>query len=298
MSLRTLKTKVARLANADGRIFTGYPGLWFFRSQAPTEAKTVSVKMVTLAVVLQGRKRVRFGDLELAYEPGSYLFVTGERRYQSQIEAASATKPYLSVALELAPEEIAEAVFGLSDAGVHFESSADDEQAIVARLKAPITNALTRLVSCLPDSVERSILAPLAKKELIVHLLRGPAGATLRQAAAADDGRIRRAIAFVNAHAAERITIERLAKHVAMSPSHFAHRFRDVVRMTPIQYLKHVRLQQARLLMLGGGRGAAEAAAEVGYASPSHFARDFKDYFGVPPGRYVQQFRGDGAIGA
>ena len=249
--------------------------------------------MVTFAAVLQGRKRVVFGDLSLTYEPGSYLFVTGERKYLSSIKDASSQRPYLSVALELTPEEIAEVLLALTDAGHRFEDAPreGDAQALVARLTPKILGALSRLVHSLEDPGARDILAPLAKRELLVHLLRGPAGATLRRAAAADDGRIRRAVAYLESHATERITVDKIARHVAMSPSHFAHRFRDVVRMSPMQYVKHVRLQQARLLMLGEGLGAAEAGTAVGYASASHFARDFKGYFGEPPGAYVQRFR-------
>ena len=248
--------------------------------------------MVTFAAVLQGKKRVVFGDLALTYEPGSYLFVTGERKYTASIKDASAQRPYLSVALELTPEDIAEVLFALTDAGLRFDDEANtDAQALVARLTPQIVDPLSRLVRCLEDPIARDILAPLAKRELLVHLLRGPAGATLRKAASADDGRIRRAVAFLESHATERITVDKIARHVAMSPSHFAHRFRDVVRMSPMQYVKHVRLRQARLLMLGEGLGAAEAGAAVGYASPSHFARDFKGYFGEPPATYVQRFR-------
>ena len=270
---------------------TAMPGVWFYRTEEPSPPKRVGVKMVTLAVVLQGRKQVTFGDLALCYEPGSFLFVTGERRYLSQIEEASERRPYLSMAVELAPEEIGEVLFALSDAGLDFRDEVAEQQAVVARLSSPIVDALSRMVTHLQDPVSSGILAPLAKKELLVHLLRSPAGATLRRAAAVDDGRIRRAVAYLDAHATERLTVERVAKYVSMSPSHFAHRFRDVVRMSPMQYVKHVRLQQARLLMLGEGLGAAEAGASVGYASPSHFARDFKGYFGAPPATYVQRFR-------
>ncbi len=282
---------VGQLAAETGMNLTALPGVWFYRASKPTRSTRSGAKMVTLAVILQGRKQVAFTDLTLSYEPGSFLFVTGERRYSSRIEDASEGRPYLSMAIELPPEEIAEVLFALSDAGLDFEDNDGDAQAVIGRLNPPIVDALTRLVVSLQDSVSRDILAPLAKKELLVHLLRGPVGATLRKAAAFDDGRIRRAVAFLDAHATERVTVERVAKHVSMSPSHFAHRFRDVVRMSPMQYVKHVRLQQARLLMLGEGLGAAEAGATVGYASPSHFARDFKGYFGAPPATYVQRFR-------
>ncbi len=292
VGLSDLRNRVARIANEEGLNVTAIPGFWVFHSSCRSQKKPSVTKMVTFAAVLQGRKRVVFDDLALSYDAGSYLFVTGERRYLSSIGEATPQRPYLSLALQITPEEIADVMFALTDAGLRFdEGPVTGDPAFVARMTPEILGALTRMVQSLDDPISSGILAPLAKRELLVHLLRGPAGATLRRAAAVDDGRIRRALAYLDAHAKERITVDQVARHVSMSPSHFAHRFRDVVRMSPMQYLKHVRLRQARLLMLGEGLGAAEAGASVGYASPSHFARDFKGYFGAPPATYVQRFR-------
>ncbi len=253
--------------------------------------------MVTLAVILQGRKVVGFGDRELAYDPGHYLLITGERRYRATIEGASPERPYYSLSLEFSPERVAEALLALTDAGVCFDhAQADqadpaDRPAVTARLDASVLDALVRLVECLDDPVALKVLAPATEKELLIHLLRSPSGATLRRAAAVDDGRILRARMFLQQQVGARVSVDEVAKHVAMSPSHFAHRFREVVRVSPMQYLKHLRLERARVLMLGEGLGAAEAGVSVGYASPSHFTRDFKGHFGAPPATYLSRFR-------
>ena len=278
------------LGHQEGRIPTAIPGLWLFRAEAPQALKRVEARMVTLAVILQGRKRVTFGDVEMTYNPGDYLFVLGERRYGASIELASQRQPYLSISLELEPESIVETILSLSDAGVELTEPGGHEDAVVGHLDGSILSTLERLAVALDDPAG-PLLAPLAKRELLIHLLRSPSGSTLRHAAARDDGRIRRAVNYIQNHVAERLSVERVARHVRMSPSHFAHRFREIIRMSPMQYVKHLRLQQARLLMLGEGFGAAEAGSRVGYASPSHFTRDFKSYYGAPPAAYVQQFR-------
>ncbi|MGZ3437923.1 MAG: helix-turn-helix domain-containing protein, partial [Polyangia bacterium] len=117
--------------------------------------------------------------------------------------------------------------------------------------------------------------------------------AVLRAAVARDRDAdsIQQAMLFMRAHATRPLSVEEVARHVAMSPSHFAHRFRAVARTSPMRYLKQVRLLDARALLLADGLRVNEAAARVGYESASHFTRDFKSYFGATPADYVRRFR-------
>jgi len=96
----------------------------------------------------------------------------------------------------------------------------------------------------------------------------------------------------MRANAARALSVDDVARHVAMSASHFAHRFRAVARVSPMRYLKHVRMNDARELMITTGARVAEAASRVGYESPSHFTRDFRSHFGAAPAEYVRRFRG------
>lgn len=278
------------LATNQGRSATAHPGLWIARFDKPQPLKRVGAEMVTFAVILQGEKRVEFGAATLRYDEGSYLFVTGEQQYLATVPRASRARPYLSIALLLAPELITEAVFSLNDAGVHFDASdSEDRPAFVERLSRPLLSPLLRIVECLEDPVSLKVLAPLAERELVVQLLRQPSGGILRTAVGADDGRIRRAVSYLQRNFEKRLTVDTLARRAAMSPSHFAHRFRAVVRMSPMQYVKHLRLQRARTLMLRDGLRPSEVAPQVGYASTSHFTRDFKARFGTPPATYVRE---------
>lgn len=288
-----LRERVRALATQEGRTDTVCADLHVFRADAPSGPTRIESCGVVVAVIADRRKRIEVADgRTLSYGVGSYLFVSREARYVSTIPEASPRRPYLSLGLTLPIQRVAEAIFALDDAGD--AGGADDVDAWVGRLDEPLLDGFLRLLRTVDDPVERRLVTPLIVRELIVRLLRSEHAAPLRRAALADDGRIRRAIHFIQEHASERLSVDALARRVAMSPSHFAHRFRAVARMSPMRYVKQVRLDRARLLMMREGVGASEAANQVGYASPSHFTRDFKAVFGAPPTAYVQRLRRSG----
>jgi AraC-like DNA-binding protein len=143
--------------------------------------------------------------------------------------------------------------------------------------------------------MERKILAPLIVEEIVFRLLRSDAAAIVRRAVTHEqDAHIQAAMRFIRENSTRRLSVKEMARHVAMSPSHFAHRFRAVARVTPMRYLKQVRLQEARRLLLADGLRIAETATRVGYESASHFARDFKSWFGTTPGALVRSIAGSG----
>lgn len=277
------------VGDAEGRQPTAIPGLWFFRATQPVGPKPVDARMVTLAIIVDGRKTIEVDDEWLVYEPGQHLLVTGERRYRARVDRARPQAPYRSISLEFAPALLTEALIVLNDAGV-FLPRAANPTAVVAPVSAPVLDATNRIVAALNDPVSRRTIVPLVRRELLLHLLRTPAGATLRGAALWRDPRIVRAIRYLDASLDRRITVSDVARHVAMSPSHFAHRFRDVMRVSPMRYVKHQRLRRARSLMVDEGLGAAEAGLRVGYASASHFSRDFRGFFGASPAAYARRF--------
>ena len=156
---------------------------------------------------------------------------------------------------------------------------------------------MVRLVTTAADPVERRILTPLVLLEVVFRLLCTEAAAVLRSGIReAEREPIRAAMAWLEAHADRRITVQQIARQVGMSASHFAHRFRETVSTTPMQYLKYVRMDRARTLLLADGLRPSEIATRVGYASLSHFTRDFKRQFGVAPGSYARAFETAAAV--
>jgi AraC-like DNA-binding protein len=280
----------------EGRHESVQPGLSFWRRDRPSPPLASATFSLVLAVIVQGKKAAHFDGRTYAYDPLHYLVFTGESEFTSEIIEASPDRPYLSVGLAMPPELVARTLLALADQGSPAGRNEDsaDEPAFVAPLAHDLHDALCRFIRASDDPIERTLIAPLVLEEIVVRLLRSDAAARLRRAVPGDDAaRIQDTMAFIRAHAGDRLSVDELARRVAMSPSHFAHRFRAVACLSPMRYVKHVRLHEARLLLLQGAR-ASQAADQVGYASASHFTRDFKAYFGVPPAEYGRRIAGSG----
>lgn len=292
-----LRELIARHAPDQGTAPSVLPILRFNRSERPLTFTSGHVPALMLAVVAQGRKICRVGDREYHYDSESYFVFTGETEFASSVLEASRERPYLSMSLQLPAEDIVRALLSLGQqARASAPPAPDDPPAFAAPLCPAIVDALCRLIHTLDDPAERQVLAPLIITELVFRLLRSDAAERVRQAAGrcADHARIDQAMAFMRANLQRRLSVAAVARHVAMSPSHFAHRFREVARTSPMSYLKHARLHAARLCLINDGKSPAEVAARVGYQSPAHFSRDFKTYFALPPATYVRQFRAAG----
>lgn len=280
---------VRRRAEHEGLNVSPYPGVWFWRRDRPGPKARGHSTTLSIAATVQGSKVAHIGGRALTYDARHYFVLTGETEFASAVTRASPEEPYLSVGVNVPPELVARTLLALASAGG--EAAGEPEPAFVTPLDAPMLDALCRLVRALDDPAERAVLAPLAIEEIVFRLLRSDSAALLRQAVGrGDDARIQEAMAFIRANATARLSVEDLARRMAMSPSHFAHRFRAVARVSPMRYVKHVRLHEARALLLRGAR-AGEVADRVGYASASHFTRDFKSCFGVPPAEYVRRLR-------
>jgi AraC-like DNA-binding protein len=270
----------------------GIPGALVYRADAPEVFAKRSASTLSVGVVLQGRKQVRIDGEILDYDEAHCIVLTGELDYEARVLEASAARPYLSLVLAVPPDLVARTLLELAEVeGTPPRSTASaSRSAFLAHVDDEVLAPLVRLVHTLDDAAERRVIAPLALHELVFRLLRSDAALALRHAACrgGDEGRIAEAMAFIRANSRRKLTIEQLAKRAAMSPSHFAHRFRDVARVSPMRYLKHVRLEQARVLLVQHGSRASEVAERIGYGSLTHFTRDFKQQFGLAPGQYAR----------
>jgi transcriptional regulator GlxA family with amidase domain len=197
----------------------------------------------------------------------------------------------VALGLELPPGLVVRTLVDLVDSGVP-EPPAASLLGWSAPLEPWLAEPLVRLIRSLDDRAERAVLAPLALREIVFRLLSSPGASVLRGASVVNGERVRigAAMAFMEENAARRLTVPAVARHLAMSPSHFAHTFREVAGLAPMQYLKQVRLARARSLLLAEGLSAGAVAGRVGYASASHFSRDFKRSFGLAPTRYASAF--------
>lgn len=280
--------------SVDGAQETPYPGLAYYRISRPTTFHKSLTHGPMLTVVAQGRKLVEVGGQTLQYSAGRYLLITGEISFTGELLEASPERPYLAVCLKIPGDAVAKTLLALADGeeSKAFVPPADVPPAFVATLDTRIRDAIVRLVRAVDDPLERRIVAPMIVDELVFRLLRSDAAAAIRSAVprGPDGASIAKAIRFIRANVTRALTVDEVARHVAMSPSHFAHRFRAVARVSPMRYLKQLRMDRARQMMVAGGLRAGEAATRIGYESASHFARDFKAIFGASPAAYVQRW--------
>lgn len=281
---------IDRHAVEEGRADTPYAGLSVFRVSSPTVMRKEQAFGVTLGIVAQGRKALRVDGRTLEIDPAHYLVVTREMQYDATVQPESELRPFLGVGVTFSPELVAKAMVALADGSD--PRSGPPAPAFTAPLEAALAEPLSRLLNAVDDPVERRTLAPLAVEELVFRLLRSDAATAMRGALRPGDARpITEAMRLMRMQAFQPLSVKAIARQVAMSPSHFAHRFRVVARMSPMRFVKEVRLDAARTLLLSDGVRAAEVALRVGYESPAHFSRDFKRRFGTSPARYARRPR-------
>lgn len=293
-----LAARIARFTPGDGVHPTAIAPLWLIRASEPSQPLP-SVYEPCLCVVVQGRKRALLADEIYTYDPLNYLVVSVTLPAQGQIIEASPDKPYLCLRIGIDPRVIGELLIQLrqTQAGRAPPKPAGDRGMFLARMSAPLLDAVLRLVRLLDTPHEVPMLAPLALREIHYRVLVGELGRRLRDLCEADSQaqRIGRAIDLLKERYAEPLRIEELANAAYMSPSSLHHRFKAVTAMSPLQFQKQLRLHEARRLMLTEGIEAASAGHRVGYESPSQFSREYRRLFGAPPRREISQLR-DAAV--
>jgi AraC-like DNA-binding protein len=279
----------------DGAVET-LDGLFLARLTEPMESK-LALYEPALCFVVQGGKQVLVGEEVLRYDPGNYLLFTVDLPVVFKVEEASKDKPYFGLRLNLDSTLVTEVMM---EAGAEIKKGDASIKAIaVNSVDADLLDAVVRLVRLADRTGEQKILAPLIKREIIYRLLAGGEGARLSHLVVASKGatrRISRAIGRLREHYNEPLKIEEVARELGMSVSGFHHHFKSVTSMSPLQFQKQIRLQEARRLMLGEDLDAASAGHRVGYEDPAYFSRDYKKLFGAPPQRDISNLRSNLAV--
>lgn len=288
--LAKLAAAIDRHTAADGAHDAAVPGLRLARASAPVGPFALLVEPC-LCVVAQGAKAVLLADETYRYDPAHSLLVSIDLPVVARVVEASPGRPCLAARVSLDPAVVGEF---LAD-GVAPPAGSPVRGIEVSPVGPPLLDAITRLVSLLNSPSDIGPLAPLVLREVTYRVLTGPHGPRLRQitAAGAPAQRVARAIRWLKDHFAEPPRVEALAKRVGMSPSAFHLHFKGVTALSPLQYQKRLRLQEARRLMLGEGLDAAEAALRVGYESPSQFSREYRRAFGAPPRQDVTALKAE-----
>jgi AraC-like DNA-binding protein len=249
---------------------------------------TPSVYEPAVCLVLQGAKQAIIGNRLVRYDSASYFISTVDLPARGWVVEATPARPYMAVSLKLDRDCLAALMLDMPDA-----PDGETTGFAVSPVTPDLLDAWLRLLMLLDTPEHRPVLAPMHEREILYRLLCGPQGGVLRQIARADSrlSQIRRAIAWLRSHFEQAIRIEHLADLAGMSPSSFHRHFKTATAMSPLQYQKMLRLQEARRLLLANG-DAARAAHRVGYESASQFSREYARMFGTPPSRDAERLRG------
>jgi AraC-like DNA-binding protein len=250
------------------------------------------VSYPAFCVTAQGSKEVWLEDECYQYDPAHYLITTTTLPVASRITEASTERPFLIFVLGLDPSLIGSVMV---EAGYPVPRGQSSVRAMaVSPLDAELLDAVVRLVRLLDAPADARVLAPLVTREIVYRLLTGEQGERLRQIATlgGHTHRIIKAIERLRTDFDQPLRIEELAREFGMSVSGFHHHFKEVTAMSPLEFQKQLRLQEARRLMLGEGLDASGAGYRVGYNDASHFTREYKRLFGEPPMRDVERLRG------
>jgi AraC-like DNA-binding protein len=291
MRLDELRALLTRHARAGGGALPD--GVLVSMVEAPA-APAPATSGTVFALIAQGAKRLALGNRVYVYRAGQYLVASVDLPVTGHFTEASPAQPALGFGLVLRPAAIA-ALLLEAGAGDLPRGSRGVVPSAVAVSSAPdeLTDAVIRMLRLIDHPRDRPILAPMLEREILWRLITGEQGATVRQLGLADSSlsHVSRAVHWIRDHHAETLRVDDLARLSGMSVSAFHRNFQAVTAMSPIQFQKQIRLQQARLMLVARPDDVAGVGYAVGYDSPSQFSREYRRQFGTPPGRDAARMR-------
>lgn len=286
--LSELSGRLNQLLQTDGLHITEIPSLHMMRATATSEP-IHSMYAPSLCFIVQGAKSAALGQEIYHYNPTTYLVTSVHLPIKSEITQASPEVPFIGLHLEFTPDQILDILQHTDLAWP--EESEPGSGIFVGKTNSQLLDALLRLVKLFDQPAEIPILAPLITREILFRVLQGEQGHLVKQFAVigSQAHAIAKAIQLIHRDYSKPLRVEELAKEVNMAASSFHKHFKQVTALSPLQYQKRIRLQEARHLMISEKMGAADAAFQVGYESPSQFSREYARLYGLPPKSDLKQ---------
>lgn len=277
-----LRDLIARLAGRDGVHQTAIPFLYLIRYSV-SKSPDFGVIYPGLCIVAQGQKELLLGGEVFANRPGQYLVSSAEIPLSARVVGATSAKPHLGLILHF---DLASLRSLIEEARLPSPPGGALQRGIyVSRTGAALLDAVWRLVRLLQSPAEIPVLAPMIEREILFRLLQDESSVVLHQVARANSPpqRIGVSIVWLKKHFRESLRVEDLARRVGMSTSGFHQWFRNITGMSPLQYQKQLRLQEARSILRNERKDVGTVSRRVGYESPSQFSREYSRLFGNPP---------------
>lgn len=287
---KTLASLIEQHVAEDGVHATAIPRVSLIRMSQPT-APIHTLHDPALCIVAQGKKQVFLGEQVYRYDAQQYLIVSVDLPFRGQITEAEPTEPYLCFQLSFDIATLSELAMEMGSAAGRGQGSSP--ALALSPADPDLLGTTIRLLQLLETPRDIPILAPLAEKEILYRLLTGAQAYKLQQIALADSKLrgVNRAIRWIKTHYREPFRVDVVAAQARMSSSALHHHFKVVTAMSPLQYQKQLRLQEARRLLLNASHDAATVGFSVGYGSPSQFSREYARLFGAPPLRDVAKLK-------
>ena len=288
--LNALVDIIDRHTPEDGTYPCALPGVTLIRASSPTMPMPV-IYTPTLCLVAQGTKEARLGETTYRYNAENYLIASVELPVMGSVIEATEERPYLCLQLDFDMTTLSE--LAISYPGTLTDAQDPPAGIMLNKTTPELLDAAVRLATLLDTPHDIDALAPLTLREIFYRLLTGSQGYIIRHMAQAESrfSQIARSIIWIRTHFREACRIEQAASVAGMSRSAFHHHFKAVTTMSPIAFRTHLRMQEARRLMVSDAVDAASAGFHVGYESPSQFSRDYVRIFGISPARHASQLR-------
>ena len=289
-SVSALVLAVGNFAQTDGDYATAIPALTLHRRSAPTEPLHC-IYSLGLGVIAQGCKQVLLREKVIDYGPGQSMLTTIDLPAVSHVTQASVRRPFLGLLITLDARHVLQLASEMELPQPSRERAY--RPVSIDRLDEALLDALVRLVDLLEEPAMIPRLAPLIRQEITIRLLTGRYGPQLQHlvAVGSPSQQIAKAVTWLKQNFTHVLHVDDLAAHTHMSPSTFRQHFRAITGMSPLQFQKQLRLQEARQLMLNQSLDAGNAGGRVGYESASQFSREYSRLFGAPPQRDIKRMR-------
>jgi len=281
MGLAELVSQTKKHAQADGTAPTAIPFLWLIRASTPTPLRSGLLEP-SICLVVQGEKRLLVGREAHRYGAGSYCMSALEFPTAGKV----VTAPYQAIRIVLDVREIAQIIL---DGEIEAAPPPRGPAVFVAAADERMLRCIQRLLDLLDEPDAPTFLAEAARREIIYRLLKSPGAPLIVRSVKPANLGVGRAVDWLRRYFDRPMDIEALARASRMSVSALRHEFKATTALAPLQFQKHLRLQEARRLLLAGGVDAGTAAFRVGYESPSQFSREYRRMFGAPPIRDIQK---------
>lgn len=292
-SLDFLRGMISHWTGRNILVETPIPGLMFYQHDSPSRPHSAMYEP-SICIIVQGSKRALLGGKTYEYDAHHYLVASVHLPTVVQILEASPEKPCMGMVLNLDKRKITELMV---DSHLPKPRTRKSTRSLaIGDVTLPLLNAFERLVALLDHPRDIPILSRIITEEILYRLLVGDQGERLRQIATTESQshRIARAIDWLKVNYSKPFNVDELATRARMSISTFNHHFRSMTALSPLQFQKQLRLQEARRLMLAENIDVANAAFQVGYESPSQFSREYSRQFGLPPLRDIKNLQNTG----